>query len=217
MTEQSPDWVFYQGRRYQMVTEISQTYLKLREWGVPRMIYSTGCKRGYQADYEIDENKVFLTRLEVADVTASQETIDASIASIMEELPSIEGVFPTAEFMGDVQSLRLKDMHYEIMPSYSIAYHLRYFYEINYVFTLFYREDRKFVSPILIEPFPDEVMKIAVKKGHVQNLELVTEQLASIRQSLGSLPLTHEDRKPLYSQQFDLLQGDSFRSEFADD
>lgn len=188
MTGQAPDWVFYKERRYQMLTApIDQTGRMLTELGVRCLMLGTDCHRGYIADYEIDAHQLFIKRLEVGEITAPEHEVEAEIAWFMDRLVPIAGVYPTAELIRHVLFPSKPGGEEEPMVEYSIVYHLKYFYQISTQFTLLYREDQAFVGTFLMKPFPDEVVKISVKKGHVQEAKIITEELRVIQHRIDAI------------------------------
>jgi hypothetical protein len=104
MTAQSHESITYNGQRYSMATEPLNQYLRSNNVSLPRNGICSSCWRGYTGFWEIKNDRLYLTGLEIF-----EETINNSGMNYL--FPGQREVF--AEwFSGEIRIVCGKMLHY---------------------------------------------------------------------------------------------------------
>lgn len=186
MTEQIPHWVAYEDKRYQLMSFFPQIGTMLDELGIEPGIYSTACRCGYVAEYSIESDHLFLTKLEVAQVWATQELIDTMLPATIEEFPPIGDIYPTSEHKGELYTTRVIDSKTEINQMYSVVYRLKYLCSVSGSFSIVHGRYRR-RGPHFEGAVHPQTLKMTVEQGHIQKVMDVTDGVVAIRNALDAI------------------------------
>lgn len=157
MTQQSSDWVFYNERRYELLGDSRGMLPRLDELGIQPKLYGTATRRCYEAEYEIDEEQLYLTMIKVG----SDQLID--------QFPPIGDIYPAKElFAYSYQEERL-------IPTYDLVYRLKHPMRINGTITIKFvgKDDRNGKQTRWGIPSLAEILKLKMDKGHVEAIKNV--------------------------------------------
>jgi hypothetical protein len=154
MTRQAADLVFYKGEEYEFLGDSSGQLPMLKQFGLTVGVVSTDCYRGYIAEYAVDDDHFYLTRLSVQDANDNYPEIGGVKPAIKRgELPVYEGLSEPItidgaivigkDFPDDWQGFDIRAPHDYIV-----------------------------------------VLKLTVKRGIVQSVTDISQQAAAIRSEL---------------------------------
>jgi hypothetical protein len=193
MTEQIPHWVSYKDNRYQLMSFFPQIGTMLDKLGIKPSIYSTACRCGYVAEYSIESDQLFLTKLVVENLMASQQEIDAILPSVMSEHPPLGGISPVAEFIGEISFIRTVDGQRGVDQKYSIVYHLEYPCSVSGSFSIVHGRYRR-RGPHFEGTVHPQTLKMTVEQGHIQKVMDVTDGVVAVRNALDAI---HKEAREL--------------------
>lgn len=183
MTEQIPHWVAYEGNRYQLMTSLPQIEMILEELGVETDLFSTACRAGYVAEYEIEAGQFLLTKLKVAQLGEPQELIKETLPLLLDRFPPIEDVYPRGVYTGRAYSASTRDWKWKAISKYAIVYHLKYFCPVNGTITLVHGR-YKMRRPHFQGSSHPQTLKVTLEHGYVKEINDITKEVAQIYKAI---------------------------------
>lgn len=163
MTKQFPDTILYSGEEYELLGDSSRSLPMLNQFGIEPTMMSTGCYRGYVAEYTISGENLYLSSLTVQDAKNNY--------------PVISGVRPTVDRFGQPIYVGLHELM-SITGSITIGKGKP--------------ENWPYPDIRSVHDF-NHVLKLTLRDGTLQSVTDISEVSAAIRSELREIYPSPED------------------------